>query len=218
MSTYSIWQLTENDAEEAGAVIARAFAEEPVHCYALPDVTPDERAARLALSFAIAVRYGCRYGEAWAVGRDASRIEGAGWWIPMPEAEITDERIAELLTEPPPADLLAIAERVLEAELAVDAVLARVLPQHHRHLQQLGVEPALQGQGLGRTLLAAILADAVAARVPLCLWTATPANLPFYRAAGMRLVTEGGEEAGRPAWWAFAAGLGSAGPEMPDDR
>jgi len=86
----------------------------------------------------------------------------------------------------------------------VEAILAALLPRHHRHLSQLGVEPRAQGQGLGRELLLKLLADAAASGVPLCLWTATPTNVPFYLGAGMELVAEGAARGDRPAWWAFS--------------
>jgi len=203
MSTHPIWRLTEDDAPAAGELLARAFAVDPIHCYALPGVTAVERAERLAPYFVTAVRYGCRFGEAWAVGAAPGELAGVGWWAPMPEAEFTDERIAAVNPTPFSPDLQAVLARVMELELPVDDILAGLLPRHHRHLAQLGVDPACQGQGFGRVLLAKFLTDAVADRVPLCLWTATPANVAFYRGAGMELVAEGAAEGDRPAWWAF---------------
>ena len=95
------------------------------------------------------------------------------------------------------------ALRQLVQDIAADA-LARIVPRPQRHLVQLGVEPACQGQGLGRALLGELLAGAAGAGVPLCLETAAPANVPFYRGAGMELVAEGAARGDQPAWWAFS--------------
>jgi hypothetical protein len=61
-----VWQLTANDSDAAGAVLARAFLDEPVLLAAF-----DDRALLewyLPLRFAASIRFCCRFGEAWAVG------------------------------------------------------------------------------------------------------------------------------------------------------
>ena len=78
MTSPSIWRLTEHDVEPAGALLTRAFAEEPIHCYAVPDVSPTERAGILRPHFEAAVRYGCRFGEAWAIGQEPGVLAGVG--------------------------------------------------------------------------------------------------------------------------------------------
>ena len=199
-----IWQLTEDDVETAGSLLARAFADEPLHCHALPGVAPHERAETLWPYFVVVLRFACQCGEAWAVGREPGEIAGVGWWFPFPEAEDLDEQLTEAGWKALPAETLRAFDRVLAAEGPVQEVLAGILPRRHRHLAQLGVEPSLHGQGLGRALLAKLLADAAAVPVPLCLWTATPGNVPFYQRAGMELIAEGAAADGRPAWWALA--------------
>jgi hypothetical protein len=56
-----VWQLTEADAAAAGAVLARAFLDEPVFVAAVPN--PDVLARFLPGHFAADIRYGCRCGE-----------------------------------------------------------------------------------------------------------------------------------------------------------
>ena len=70
----------------------------------------------------------------------------------------------------------------------------------HYYLEYLGVEPALQGQGLGSHLLSELTRRADAAHVGCYLETATPRNLPLYQRFGFQ-VTAQKEIIGLPAWF-----------------
>lgn len=60
----------------------------------------------------------------------------------------------------------------------------------HWYLATVGVDPAAQGRGAGRALLAAFLRGADADRLPAYLETDRPGNLPFYERAGFAVVGE----------------------------
>ena len=137
----------------AGALLARAFADEPIHCYALPGVTAVERAERLAPYFVTAVRYGCRFGATWAVGAAPGELAGVGWWAPMPEAEFTDERIAAVNPTPFSPDLQAVLDRMMELELPLEYSEERA--ERYRGTSEEGrlfaVDIELHGLGYGAT-------------------------------------------------------------------
>ena len=46
------------------------------------------------------------------------------------------------------------------------------------------VDPAAQRSGVGRALMARVIADAATAAVPIYLETAKPDNVPYYRSFG----------------------------------
>lgn len=60
----------------------------------------------------------------------------------------------------------------------------------HLHLGPIGIDPEMQGKGLGRRLMTRYCETADAARLPGYLETDRAANVPFYAAFGFRPVAE----------------------------
>jgi ribosomal protein S18 acetylase RimI-like enzyme len=98
-------------------------------------------------------------------------------WIP-PGAEADGEAIVAALMESVPSDKHADTFSVLEQ---MDAGHPR---EPHWYLPWLGVDPALQGAGLGSVLLRHGLARADADRLPAFLETPNPRTVPFYERHG----------------------------------
>jgi ribosomal protein S18 acetylase RimI-like enzyme len=67
----------------------------------------------------------------------------------------------------------------------------RAMPDAHWYLWALGVEPALQRQGLGTRLLSMGLARADSDRKPCYLETNNALNVTFYQRCGFRIVNCG---------------------------
>ncbi len=65
----------------------------------------------------------------------------------------------------------------------------------------LGVEPALQGQGIGGALIRPILARADEQRVPCYLETYAEGNVRYYARHGFALVTAGVEPSSGERFW-----------------
>lgn len=196
----TIWPLTDADAEAAAALLARAFVDEPIFAFTLPD-----RAARRRLCpplFAANLRHACHHGEALAIGAAAGQPVGVAYWVARPEPPMTA------------ADAVAFGFAALAADWGptlatlggLEATAVRSLddtPQPWRYLGAIGVEPARQGEGFGSALLGRLLADAAAAGVAVGLMTDRPENVPFYRRAGFLLAAEGRGADGTLPWWSF---------------
>ena len=166
------------DTASAGAVLAAAFADDPVFVWMLPDA--ERRVRVLPEVFALFV-------EAYA-HLGASHIAGAAvaLWAPPGRQAVPDEaaeefgwRIAEL--SGPDAD-------------RVFAVMAALEPWHPHdpchYLNLLGVDPAAQGRGLGSALLATTLDRADAAAEPAYLEATSPDNRRLYERHGFGTVGE----------------------------
>jgi ribosomal protein S18 acetylase RimI-like enzyme len=69
------------------------------------------------------------------------------------------------------------------------------------YLDTLAVDPARQGEGLGKTLVQFGLAQASQAGLPAFLETATERNVAFYETLGFRVVDEGNVPGGGPRIW-----------------
>ncbi|EJL38392.1 sortase-like acyltransferase [Caulobacter sp. AP07] len=109
---------------------------------------------------------------------------GATMWLPPGASK-----------ELPGVSLLGAAARLLidggpramARALAVDAEMARRKPKApHAYLFTIGVRASARGKGLGRRLLAPVLAACDAAGVPAYLENSNPANTPLYAGAGFR--------------------------------
>ncbi|MBV7256725.1 GNAT family N-acetyltransferase [Pacificimonas sp. WHA3] len=72
------------------------------------------------------------------------------------------------------------------AKLAGDVMAAHHPPETHWYLFTVGTLPDRRGQGLGKALLAPVLAHCDATNMPVYLENSNPANHGFYAAHGFR--------------------------------
>jgi ribosomal protein S18 acetylase RimI-like enzyme len=113
---------------------------------------------------------------------------GAALWL-LPRSAATEARESATKREAFAALLGARGYARYQAIVAaMHAHTTRVVPAVAWYLSILGVDPAAQGHGLGRQLLAPTLAEAQAAGATCYLETFTTAGCRFYERAGFRLV------------------------------
>jgi ribosomal protein S18 acetylase RimI-like enzyme len=188
--------LAEAQIETAAQLLAQALAGDPFFKYALPDDA--ERAARLPPFFARNLFYGLLYGQTFTT---VGNVMGAAVWLP-PGSDVTPERAAS-------ADYGQLATIIgREGLLRIGQALDYLNEVHHRdfapdhwYLNVVGVAPAWQGQGIGRALVQAGVAQAAAAGLPCYLDTAAPDNLPFYQQLGFRVLAESVVPDSRVRFW-----------------
>jgi ribosomal protein S18 acetylase RimI-like enzyme len=196
-------RLTESESERAGAVLARAFRDDPFHVYFLPDAEIRDRL--LPAFYTTLVVYGCLYGETWGVApAPGGELAAVAIWLPMPAADFTPERMERSGMAGIPDLLGADAwELFVETAATIGAVQDQVVPVPHWDLTVVGVDPSWQQQGLGRILVQRFMARAAADGVPACFWTVQPVNVPFYQRHGFAVVAEGVEPKSGLHYWIF---------------
>ncbi len=174
----------------------------------LPDA--DARQRLFPWWFATCVRYGCQFGDAWAVVDGPGRVLlGTAWWLRLPDADFTPERLQQAGFGAAPAVIGEAAwERLVTANGYMDETQARVVPPPSLYLVQLGIEPDHQEQGLGSLLLRHFLTAAEDAGLAACLGTFQPNNLAFYRRHGLEVVADEVEPASGLRFWILGCGLG----------
>jgi ribosomal protein S18 acetylase RimI-like enzyme len=139
----------------------------------------------------------------------AVTFDWEAWPLPEPASTLLDV----------PAFALAGPFAATRGARAAAIIKRAHLREPHLYLWQLAVHPRLQRSGVGRALMARVVADADAAQLPLFLQTANPANLAYYRSLGF---AETGRETlprGAPLWlmqrphtpWQRSVGPGDAG-------
>jgi GNAT superfamily N-acetyltransferase len=180
-------RLAEGQVAASGAVLARAFANDPFFAYVLSD--PVER-ERLTLPVMVAwTRYGLLCGE---VDVTAGLVEASAIWLPPGDASQTAEYRER-------AGLTAVVSAFSDgARARYDAIVqdhsrvretAQSVP--HWYLVAMGVDPARQGLGLGSLLLRAGLSRVDQDGVECQLFTEQPRNVPLYQRYGFEIAVDG---------------------------
>jgi hypothetical protein len=140
-------RLAEGQVAASGAVLARAFADDPLFPHVLAD--PVER-ERLMLPFMTAwTRYGLLFGEVYVT---AGPVEASAIWLPPDAVNRTPERREQ-------AGMNAVVDSFSDgARARLDAAIQHRGRVHdatsvpHWYLPFIGVDPARQGLGLGSLL------------------------------------------------------------------
>ena len=191
---------------EAGQVIARAFRDDPLQRYGLPDRADDETVS--PLMFEALVRGSLATSDVWTT----PALEGVAVWrrpvggvVDAPPATANDEHA-------PAADDPDDLGRIIGPEAAgrfgrffeaIGPVHHELMPGPHWYLAILAVDPASQGRGIGGALVRRGLQDAARDSLPAYLETATERNVAFYVGLGFRVVHDSVEPESGLRWWAF---------------
>lgn len=184
MTTTQVVQLDESRTDEAAAVLGRAFFDDPLERYMLPD--DGERLKASSARFRNVLRYGHLFGE---VHTTAEGLGAAAMWLPPGETEMSDERMEQAGMFELPAIVGRDAFRRFIGVLDVfDGLHASDAPGRHWYLLVIGVDPSQQRSGLGRALIEPMLARADAERVPCYLETANERNVAFYARLGFAII------------------------------
>jgi GNAT superfamily N-acetyltransferase len=179
--------IQKEHAEAAGHALARAFMDDPVNGYVLPDAKRREKLLHYA--FPRWVWGTARRGHAYTT----SDFAGAALWR-SPELSVWiwvwDQFVAGLWQAPfklYPAELLRLRRVHGEAMHRMRASIT----SPHWVLDVLGVSPESQGQGVSRRLVTPALAKADAQNLPCYLITNKSSNIPIYNRFEFTVFREG---------------------------
>jgi GNAT superfamily N-acetyltransferase len=184
---------TTADGDAINAVLASAFADDPVFVWMIPDA--GRRAAILPDLFAPFTEAYQPLGASRVVAR-SGRVAGAAHWAPPGKHAVGDEdadtfmaRLAQV-SGPDAGRIFEVMNRLDEQHPTVDCY----------YLNLLGVDQAHQGRGLGSALLAATLRQCDAQASPAYLEATSPRNRRLYARHGFEVVGEIGLPDGPSLW------------------
>jgi GNAT superfamily N-acetyltransferase len=194
-------RLAAPQIDQAAAVLARAFFDDPHQMHLIPDAG---RRARLSPGlYRGLVCYALLCGD--EVYTTPGTVKGIAAWMPPGESLIAVGRWFRtgLLRAALRLSLREIRRAIitLTAELRVHE---RCKQGPHWYLALLGVEPPHQGQGIGGALIQPTLARADAEGLPCYLETGTEKNVRFYQRHGFGVIAEETAPGGGPRFWAMS--------------
>lgn len=183
--TDDVVRLTRRDLPWASAVLGRAFMNDPMLWYIIPE---EHRRLHLVPWFVkTSLAYGCLYGEAYTIPSKA----GVAFFLPPDQTTLTVGRMfkAGMLAAPIKLGLKSFRRFMKMAEFT-DKLHKQYAPIPHYYLFGMGVEPTAQGQGIGSRLLHPLLQRSDAERIPCYLETQNERNIRFYAKHGFQVVVE----------------------------
>jgi len=195
-----IVRLADSQIPAAGATLARAFHDDPLMIYAIPDAA--ERTRLLPDVYARMIRFGTLTGEVYVT---AGTLEGVALWLP-PNVKWTRENIeASGMHETPAVIGNDAYQRYRDVVGREWQARERDMPTACWYLFLLGVEPRSQRRGLGGALMRPILIRSDSEQVACYLETENARNVAFYLKHGFELIVNG-EEAGTSGvrFWTFS--------------
>lgn len=183
-------KATPADLRSLSAALADAFYDDPVFSWLMPDER--KRRARLRRFYAIELRHvGFGQGRVWAgaeLGGAAITTPPGAWRMPMR---------ATLMQGP------VFGRRLAHAAALLGVMEWRHLKAPHYYVAHVGVEPAIQGMGLGSRLLSPTLRRCDHERLPAYLEASSERSAALYERLGFKHIREL-RLGGSPPLWLMA--------------
>ncbi len=194
----SLVSLSEGDIEKAGALLARAFQDNPLLVHMSPG--SDDRRRISPSFFSAFVRLGYLAGEVFTT----PNVEGVAVWFPPGVVDLDPDLMAR-------AGVTELASAIGEEPLArimplfgkFEALRKRDASFPHWYLSLIGVDPEHQGKGVAGSLLRPQLTHADSEGLPCYLETCEPSNVSFYQKYGFVVVVDETDTESGVQMWTF---------------
>jgi GNAT superfamily N-acetyltransferase len=197
MAGIAVRVATIDDLSVTVAVAARAFWNDPLSNFFLPDLLVQHRLAWRY--FDAVVRDTFEHGELWVATAD-EHVVGFAAWLPPGVHEATGG-LRALRQGALVMPLLARSPFRAQALRLMNEVPKHHYPEPHWYLALLGTDPKWQGHGVGSSLLAPILDRCDHDVAPAYLVTQKEANLSYYGRFAFTMVETIRVEPDTPAIW-----------------
>ena len=183
------------DVRELSRTLARAFYDDPVMVWLLPDEKP--RTAQLYRLFATMTRHHHLARRGVEVACDGPDIGAAALWDPPNEWQET--RWAQLAMTP--TFVRVFGARSMRGR-AVQELMKRVHPEElHWYLAVIGSDPTVRGKGFGQVLMQSRLDRVDAEHAPAYLESTKHQNIGYYQRFGFEVTDEIVLPDGGPTMW-----------------
>ena len=180
-------RLTEDQAQAAGNMLARAFYDYPSFNHLFPNV--DEKRKKLPEIYEFLVRYGIMHGEVYSISLN---LEAVAVWLPFWEAEMIRENRYKCGGRELGLSLGKEYTKRYEPIMKCEDLCHRKYANFfHWYLYPIGVDPVYQGKSYAGLLLRAKFAEIDKQNIPCYLETNKERNITLYQHFGFEIVEEG---------------------------
>ena len=184
MSGVQARPATRSDVGALAKTLGRAFFDDPVMRWMLPDA--EARRRKLHKLFEALTRHHHLAHGGVEVVPDGSGIGGAALWDPP--GKWLPTRTDELRAMPA---LLWAFGRSLRRGLVAEELMKAAHPEEpHWYLAIIGSDPEVRGRGFGQELMRSRLDRCDAEHAPAYLESSNPANVPYYQRFGFEVTGE----------------------------
>ncbi|MHA2280786.1 MAG: GNAT family N-acetyltransferase [Promethearchaeota archaeon] len=178
-------QLKYIPLNKAGDVISRAFHDDPLYSYIIPDES--ERKKYFPYIFKAYIWYCLHFGEKYA---SSTNLEGSALWVPSKFAYITPERSKECGDE---VFFYMLGKKYLE-RLSITShpneIHEELVKEPHTYLLTIAVDPEFQKRGFGRKLLLPMMEYLDEINRKCYLDTNKESNVKYYQNFGFSVLKE----------------------------
>ena len=173
----NLFRLDENQIISTSIILGRAFKDNPLSIYRIPDIS--ERFKKLKFLFEFAIRYGVLFGEVYGT---SPNLEGIAGWIPFEKVyQSTEDQIRSGGKKIVSEFGMDFIKKQYSLQKFLDAIHKRNASFPHLYLYALGVDPRFQSKGYGSYLLKAMFEKVDKTRIPIYLETDKEKNVSFYQ-------------------------------------
>jgi GNAT superfamily N-acetyltransferase len=183
------------EVRELSAVLARAFHDDPVTMWMLPDSRA--RAKALPRMFAAMTKHHFLSRGLPEVACHDGVVGGSSLWDPPGQWQTTPRE--EWLMKP--GLLWAFRSRIARAQKAVDTMKELHPEEPHWYLMIIGSDPSVRGKGFGQALMHSRLDRCDEAHAPAYLEASKRELIPFYSRFGFAVTGEINLPDGGPSLW-----------------
>ena len=179
-------QLAPTQYDEVASVLTRAFLDDPMIIYIVPD--EEKRRRVLPWFFQKAAQISRRYGEPFTT---PGKVQGAALWLPPGKTILSLPMMIRVGMLAAPFKFgLPTFMKFMGAMNHLEHLHKRDVPPDHWYLFVLGVEPERQGQGVGGKMIQPILERADKDQLPCYLETMKERNVTFYKKHGFEVIVD----------------------------
>jgi ribosomal protein S18 acetylase RimI-like enzyme len=181
-----IVRLLRQQVGQAGAMLTRAFSDDPKLTNLIPDITAKNELSRYLFEFEL--QYGMNYGDVFTT---SPAVEGVAVWLPSTKSEITFWRafrsggmvLQKRLGK-------QIMDRVMSFSTEVDRLHKKHAPYPHYYLFFIGVDPKYQKKRVASRLITPMLGWLDMQKLPCYLHTQNETNIGLYEHYGFQVIEQ----------------------------
>jgi ribosomal protein S18 acetylase RimI-like enzyme len=181
-----IVRLSKHQVGQAGAMLTRAFSDDPKLTHLIPDIPAKKELSRYLFEFEL--QYGMNYGDVYTT---SPSVEGVAVWLPSMKSEITFWRAFRSGGMMLQKHLgKKIMDRFMSFSAAVETLHKKHAPYLHHYLFFIGVDPVYQKKRVASRLITPMLGWLDMQKLACYLTSQHENNIGLYEHYGFQVIEQ----------------------------